>query len=241
MADLSIWQLSPGRWAGNFTDSSFTMVIAGAAADDAAISGNPVPVGGKYETTPETLDNGDVGFIGLDSRRNLKVTLYSADTATPVGTAASPLHAGSPAYSASATFTPAAASHTAGDSNGTAQEFAFSAVSGSRIMITSASIEIDGGTAEASAWRVYLFNVTPPSALADDAPFTLASGDRASFLGYVDIGTAADVGDTQYIETHSINKQVKLSGTSVFGYLVNLSTVTPANVAHIVTLNAVLM
>jgi hypothetical protein len=143
------------------------------------------------------------------------------------------------AYSASATFTPAAASHTAGDSNGVAQEFASMGESAGRIMITSATLHIAGATAEATAWRLYLFNVTPPSALADDAPFVLPAGDLASFLGYVDLGTAVDLTDNQWVETHGINKQVKLAGTSLFGYLVNLTTVTPAAVAHVVTLHAV--
>lgn len=153
--------------------------------------------------------------------------------------ASNPLPVVGQSYSASATFTPAASSHTAGDSNGTAGTFALGAISASRVMITSASLEIDGGTAEATAWRLYLFNVTPPSALADTGDFLLASGDRASFLGYVDLGTAVDLGDTQWVETHVINKQIKLAGTGVFGYLVNLTTLTPAAVAHIVTLHAV--
>jgi hypothetical protein len=151
----------------------------------------------------------------------------------------------SSAYSASAAFTPAAASHTAGDSVGVAAEFKFANMIGTtpevgaNLMITSASLMIAGGTAEATAWRLYLFNVTPPSALADDAAFVLASGDRASFLGYVDLGTAVDLTDTQWVETHSVNKQLKMSGASVFGYLVNLTTLTPAAVAHTVTLHVI--
>lgn len=136
--------------------------------------------------------------------------------------------------SASATFTPAAASHVANDCNGAAAEFALAAPSGCRFMITDAELEIDGGTAEATAWRLYLYNVTPPSATADDGAWDLPSGDRASFLGYVDLGTAVDLGSTQWVQTTGINKTVKLSGTSVFGYLVNLTTLTPAAVAHIV-------
>src|SRR5262245_37062745 len=67
-------------------------------------------------------------------------------------------------FTASATFTPAASSHTAGDCNGAAAQFSFSPapVSGSVVMITDAEFEIDGGTAEATAWRLYLYNVTPP-------------------------------------------------------------------------------
>jgi hypothetical protein len=151
----------------------------------------------------------------------------------------------SSAYSASAAFTPAANSHTAGDSVGAATEFVFSNMVGSKpstgaaLMITSASLMIADATAAVTAWRLYLFNVTPPSALADDAAFVLAAGDRASYLGYVDIGTAVDLGSTQWVETHAINKQLKLSGNSVFGYLVNLTTLTPAAVAHTVTLHVV--
>lgn len=155
------------------------------------------------------------------------------------GSSSAPLTTVGKAYSASATFTPAASAHTAPACNGAAQSIALGAISGSRVMITSASLEIDGGTAEATAWRLYLYNVTPPSALTDTTTFDVPSGDRASFLGYVDLGTAVDLGSTQWVETNIINKQIKLAGTGVFGYLVNLTTLTPANVAHIVTLHAV--
>jgi hypothetical protein len=143
------------------------------------------------------------------------------------------------AYSASATFTPAASAHTAPACNGAAQSIALGAISASRIMITSASLEIDGATAEVTAWRLYLYSVTPPSALTDTTTFDVPAGDRASYLGYVDLGTAVDLGSTQWVETNIINKQVKLAGTGLFGYLVNLTTLTPAAVAHIVTLHAV--
>jgi hypothetical protein len=154
----------------------------------------------------------------------------------PLGT---PVPVAGQAYSASATFTPAASSHTAGDANGAIGTFASIGPSAGRVMITSASLEIDSATAEATAWRLYLFNVTPPSALADLGDFVLAAGDRASFLGYVDLGTAVDLVDTQWVEVHGLNKQIKLAGTSVFAYLVNLTTLTPAAVAHTVTLHTV--
>lgn len=151
------------------------------------------------------------------------------------------------AYSANATFTPAAASHTAGDSNGVAQEFKLldrmggAIPAGSIVRITSASLQINGGTIETTAWRVHLFNVTPPSALADDAAFTLASGDRASYLGYVDLSQVVDLGDTLFIDMPNLNKQFKLLGTSLYGYLVNGTTLTPQAVAHIVTLHCVVV
>jgi hypothetical protein len=151
------------------------------------------------------------------------------------------------AYSASATFTPAAASHAAGDSHGTAQElklldrYGGAIPAGSTVRITSATLQINGATVETTAWRVHLFNVTPPSALADDAAFTLASGDRASYLGYADISQVIDLGDTLYIDMPNLNKQCKLVGSSLFGYLVNGTTLTPQAVAHIVTLHCVVV
>lgn len=185
--------------------------------------------GGIKVGVVDALPAGTNAIGKLASNSGVNIGTVTIDTTQVAG----------PAVSASATFTPAASSHTAGDCNGAAQEFALSAPSAGRIMITSASLEIDGGTAEATAWRLFLFNVTPPSAVADDSPHTLPSGDRSAFLGFIDLGTAVDQGDTQWIETHGINKQIKLAGTSVFGYLVNLTTLTPANVAHIVTLHAV--
>lgn len=144
-----------------------------------------------------------------------------------------------PVYSASADFTPAATSHTAGDSVGGAKEFALNAPAGSLLRILNATMLVAGGTNETSTWRLYLFSVTPPSALADDAAFLLASGDRASFLGYFDFAQLVDVGDTLFIEA-TPSKVIRLTGTSVFGYLVNLTTVTPAAVARTVTLHATL-
>jgi hypothetical protein len=144
------------------------------------------------------------------------------------------------AYQASATFTPAASSHTAGDVVGGAQEFALGAPSGAFVRIVSANLRINNATIETTAWRLHLFSVTPPSAVADDGAFTLASGDLASYLGYVDFAQVVDMGDTLFIETTNIQKQIKLAGTSVFGYLVNGTTLTPGAVAHIVNLQAVL-
>ena len=86
---------------------------------------------------------------------------------------------------------------------------------------------------------MHLYSVTPPSAYADDAAWDIPSGDRASYLGYVDLAQVIDFGSTLYIDTPALNKQIKLSGTSVFGYLVNGTTLTPAAVAHIVTLHCI--
>lgn len=156
------------------------------------------------------------------------------------------------AYSAKATFTPAAASHVAPDVHGGAQEFVLlnsrgaPPAPGSTVRITSATLQINGATIETTAWRLHLYNVTPPSAIADDATFDVGAGataaaDRAAYLGYVDISQVLDLGTTLYIDMPNLNKQCKLLGTSLFGYLVNGTTLTPQAVGHVVTLHCVVV
>lgn len=75
---------------------------------------------------------------------------------------------------------------------------------------------------------LHLYNVTPPSAIADNAAWDLPAGDRASYLGGVLLGQLADLGSTLYIESNDIHKLVKLSGTHLFAYLVTSAAFTPA-------------
>lgn len=145
-------------------------------------------------------------------------------------------------FGASATFTPAATSHAGGDCFGAAQEFKLldrngsPPAAGSHIKITSLTFMQATGTNVTSVWRLHLYNVTPPSAIADDAVFDVPAGDRASYLGYVDISQLVDTGATLYIDMPNLGKQVKLLGTSLFGYLVSVTTLTAEAVAHSVTL-----
>ena len=115
--------------------------------------------------------------------------------------------------------------------------------SAGRIMLTSTQLELDitGVPAGMTSFFLALYNVTPPSALADNAPWDLPSGDRASFLGIVQLGTPADLGSTLYVEQNIVNKQIKLASTSLFGYLVTQVGYTPAanSEVYVNTLHAV--
>lgn len=152
------------------------------------------------------------------------------------------------AYVASATFTPAANSHVAPAVTGGAKEFVLlnrdgaPPPAGQVVRITSATLQINGGTIETTAWKLHLYNITPPSAIAAEATFDVGAGgtavaDRAAYLGYVDLSQVVDLGTTLFIDMPNLNKQIKLSGTSVFGYLVNGTTLTPQAAAHILTLH----
>jgi hypothetical protein len=112
--------------------------------------------------------------------------------------------------------------------------------SGQEVMITSVGLEIDAAAVIAgeTSYRLYLYNITPPSALGDNAAWDLGAGDRASYLGYVDLGTPVDLGSTLYVEANGLNKQIKMAGTGVFGYLVTIGTYTPtASRVYTVTLH----
>ena len=136
--------------------------------------------------------------------------------------------------------------YSAGDVvGGTLAAISFPAIgsSGGAIMITGAQLELDIAAIPSgmTSFRLHLYNVTPPSDLANNDAFNLPSGDRASYLGFIDLGTPEDLGATLYAEITNINKQVRLSGTGLFGYLVTNGAFTPAanSEAYKLTLHSV--
>lgn len=67
IGNVRIDQTTPGTTNG--------VVAVGAVASGATDSGNPVKIGGRFNTTPPTLTDGQRGDLQLDSRANIKVTL----------------------------------------------------------------------------------------------------------------------------------------------------------------------
>lgn len=144
--------------------------------------------------------------------------------------------AGKDGYSASVTLTRPADTnaYTAGDVVGptvAALEFSQIGSAGRDVMITSSEFlwSESAVPSGATSFRLHLYSVTPPSALADNAAWDLPAGDRASYLGYVDLGTPVDLGASLFVQASQINKQVKVSGSSLFGYLQTIGGYTPAS------------
>lgn len=112
---------------------------------------------------------------------------------------------------------------------------------GGEIIITASVFERDA-TALISGetnYLLHLYSITPPSALGDNVAFDLPSGDRASYLGSINLGTPVDLGSTLYVEQYPLNKQVTLASSSLFGYLVTVGTYTPvAQAVHRIALHA---
>lgn len=146
---------------------------------------------------------------------------------------------------ATASFTPAAAAYSGADVISTAKEFAFTFANGavvpagSLIRIVTSIIRIDQ-TAVISGETSYslaLYNVTPPSAQADNAAWTLASADLAAFLGTLALGTPADLGAACYVKTQFTDQQdFKLITSSLYGALITAGGFTATAVARSITL-----
>lgn len=141
---------------------------------------------------------------------------------------------------ASASFTPVAEAYSAGDTISTAQQFAFTFAnglvvpSGSSIRILTSSIKIEA-TAVISgetSYTLHLYTVTPPSAQANNAAWTLASADLPSYAGSIALGTPVDLGAALYVKTGGINLDIVLAGTSLFGSLVTVGAFTATAVAR---------
>ena len=79
----------------------------------------------------------------------------------------------------------------------------------------------------ATSFNLHLYSASPPSAYGDNAPWDLTSQDRPYYLGYISLGTPVDLGSTCYVEANILNKEMRLSGTSLFAYLVTVGAYTP--------------
>jgi len=102
------------------------------------------------------------------------------------------------------------------------------------ISITDADLRVDVAAVPAgmTSFRLHLYSVTPPSALADNAAWDLPAGDRASYLGYIDIGSPVDVGATLFVQTAGTgSKTIEVKAGKVFGYLVTNGGFTPSSAA----------
>lgn len=152
--------------------------------------------------------------------------------------------------SASASFTPVAEAYSAADTISTAQQFIFTHTrnglvvpAGSMIRILTSSIKIDA-TAVISgetSYTLHLYTVTPPSAQANNAAWTLASADLPSYAGSIALGTPVDLGAALYVKTGGINLDIALAGSSLFGSLVTVGAFTAAAVARQIRLHGIVL
>ncbi len=116
---------------------------------------------------------------------------------------------------------------------------------GGDIVITAVEFEVDTSAVPAgmTQFRLHLYS-TSPTAIADNAAFNLPSGDRAKYLGFVEIPTPRDLGDTLYVGTEEgyywIRKQVRAASGTLYGILETVGSYQPtASVVKKITLRSV--
>lgn len=87
--------------------------------------------------------------------------------------------------------------------------------SGGYILIQSAALIFGDSTVPSGmgAFRIHLFS-SSPTAIADNAPFDLTSGERDAYMGYIDLSAPQDLGSTIYTQVDYPGRLVKLAAAS---------------------------
>lgn len=242
-----LYTLVTGTWTGSLQfekslDGGTTWTPFGQHVDGTAGQETVITLNCSVRSAPAGATNVRLRAIAaITGTVNVQMNLGSADTVVTVTNAVS---LKTTAYSSRLTITRPAnqTPYTANDNVGGALTFLLASVGAANMMITGAQLELDIAAVPAgmTSFRLYLYGVTPPSALADNAAWDLASGDRPSYLGYIDLGTPVDLGSTVYVEVNNLNKMMLAAGTSVFGYLVTNGGFTPAanSEVYVCTLHA---
>lgn len=193
-------------------------------------------IAGKYQASPTAYPDGSDVQVGVDTYGNLKVV--GAGTAGSPSGGVTSTQGFSYRSAVTLTRTNDTNVYTGGDvigaATGSTAALTFASIGpsgGGEVIITKALLEIDISAVVSgmTSFRLYLYSAPPPSALGDNAVFDIPSGDRASFLDYIDLGTPVDLGSTLFVQTLQINNQITVpSGGSLYGYLVTNGSWTPA-------------
>jgi len=104
--------------------------------------------------------------------------------------------------------------------------------SGGVILLTDLDLRIDASAVPSgmTSFRLHLYT-SSPTAVLDNAAWDLPSGDRSAYIGFIDLGTIADLGSTLFLQSLGNNRTVKLATgvTSLFAVLVTNGGYTPAS------------
>jgi hypothetical protein len=121
--------------------------------------------------------------------------------------------------------------YTAGDVYGGLQTFSSMGMNNSSVVVTSVSLRLNITSVPSgmAGFRLHLYSAVP-SSLADNAVWSLTTGDRSIYEGYIDLPIPTAIGSSiVYSQNDFINKQVKLTTSTLYGYLVTLGAHTPAS------------
>ena len=108
--------------------------------------------------------------------------------------------------------------------------------SGGFILIQSAALIFSDSTVPSGmgAFRVHFFNASP-TAIADNAPFDLTSGQRSLYMGYIDLSAPQDLGSTIYTQVDYPGRLIKLAAdsTTLFAEIETRGAYTPVSASTV--------
>lgn len=151
---------------------------------------------------------------------------------------------------ASASFLPAAAAYSANTIIDVPKQFSWLYANGKpvatgalvRVLTTIIKIDATALISGEAAYSLACYSVTPPSAQADQAAWTLASADLPSYRGTIPLGTPVDLGAALYIKTQQSDQQdINLTGIGMFGRLITVGGFTAAAIARQVFLYGIVL
>lgn len=215
------------------------------AADITKVAGAAVATGHGLAagSVRVELPTDGTGVVGLNAGANL-IGKVGIDQTTPGTTNA--VYVSTSAYTSVVDVTRPAdtAAYAAGDVIGTTTSaggailtFSSAGPSAAHLLVSDADLRYDVGSVPSgmTSFRLHLYDTSPTSSnLGDNAVWTLASGDKGSYLGYLDLGTPAAAGVSGAASLYSLNAAlntlIKLSGgTTLYGYLVTAGAFTPTS------------
>jgi hypothetical protein len=114
--------------------------------------------------------------------------------------------------------------------------FAEAGPAGGTVVVTAADLLVYVASVPAgmTSFTLHLYD-SAPTAILDNAVWTVPAGDRTKWLGKIDIGSPAALGvsgaATLGVQADQVNKQFKLAegSTSLYGLLVSNGGFTPAS------------
>jgi hypothetical protein len=188
----------------------------------------------------------DVNLSGPVTVSNEVEIKNDSGSPIPVADAGSSLTVDSKAYRAAVTISRPSntTGYTAGDvigvADGTTPANAGSAIitlpsigpSGGYVLLQSVRLMIGNTSVPSgmSGFRLHLYTASP-TAILDNAAFNLASGEVASYAGYVDLPTPQDLGSTLFAQADYPGTLIKLAAasTTLYAELETRGTYTPAS------------
>jgi len=104
------------------------------------------------------------------------------------------------------------------------------------VIIQSISLVFSDSTVPSGmgAFRIHMYSASP-TAIADNAAFDLLSGDRATYIGYIDLPAPQDLGSTIYTQVDYPGRLIKLAAasTTLFVELETRGAYTPVSASTV--------